>query len=341
MEYLKLIKEILAVLSATPLPTIIGIVGLVILVASFAAIKIKPFEVKPRRKVLTTPLVIGAILVAVAILLYSTAPQTLPPTQTPTTTPTVTEPVLSSPTVASSPIASSTIGVTASETPTRTPTSTVEPSSTPTATPLPPTLTPTPRILFQENFLDNKHRWQLISQPRGPQTPGIETNIYGGKFVVSVDCPASYTAATCNVNVPVPYVVIKDFFMEFETSVKRRSQEANIIIGVQFRRTDASYYWFQYKEYGTFLFSLILKGKTLPLSEETLDPSIRTDVGSVNKIGVYAKDSGYNLLANGAELIQVEDGNINQAGDLYIKFHVARNNSATIELDNLIIREIP
>jgi hypothetical protein len=136
-------------------------------------------------------------------------------------------------------------------------------------------------------------------------------------------------------------MILKDFSMEFETSVKRSSEQANVIIGVQYRRAGASYYWFQYKDYGTFLFSLILKGKTLNLSDEIVDPNINTDVGSVNKMGVYAKGGDYILYANGAELVRVEDGNIDQAGDLYIKFHVARNNSATIELDNLVIRDAP
>jgi hypothetical protein len=345
MEYLKLIKEILAVLSVTPLPTIILIAGLAFLITSLAVIKLKPFEIKPRRKIINTPLVIGAVLVAIAVLLYSFTP-VLPPTGgTPTTTPTQTEPaepaepVVSTPTVFPSP----TPVVTASPTATDTPTPTIEPSPTPTETPLPPTPTPTPTpvIIFQENFTDNQHRWQLISQPGDSQAPGIETIIYGGKLVVSVDCPAAYRSITCNVNIPVPRVTIQDFHMEIETSVKRRTDEANTIIGVQFRRTDANYYWFQYKEYGAFLFSLILKGKALSLADETLDSSINTYRGAVNKIGVYAKGSDYILSANGSELIRVEDGNINQPGDLYIKFHVARNNSATFEVDNLIIRDVP
>ena len=331
---MELLKDILTVLSDTPLPTIVVVAGLVILIISFAEVKSKPFQIKPRKKVLNTPFIIGAVLVAVAILLYSFTPQGQPPAETPTVTPTQTEPVVSTPTITATP----TTVVPATETPTVTPTPTNTP--TPTLTPT-PTPTPTPQILFQENFLDNKRRWQLISQPRGPQTPRIETNIYGGKFVVTVDCPATYPGATCNVNVPVPYAAIKDFFMEFETSVKRSSEQANVIIGVQYRRTNASYYWFQYKDYGTFLFSLILKGKTLNLSEETVDPNIHTDIGSVNKIGVFAKGGEYVLYANGAELVRVEDGNIDQPGDLYIKFHVARNNSATIELDNLIIRDVP
>jgi hypothetical protein len=334
MELLNVIKDILTVLSDTPLPTIIVVAGLVILFLSFAEIKSKPFQIKPRNKVLNAPLIVGAVLVAAAILLYSFAPQGQPPAETPTVTPTQTEPVVSTPTVTARPTTA--VPTTEMHTPSPTPTDTPTPTLTPTPTP-----TPTPRILFQENFLDNKRRWQLISQPRGPQTPGIETNIYGGKFVVTVDCPAAFTGATCNVNVPVPYAAIKDFFMEFETSVKRSSDEANVIIGVQYRRTNASYYWFQYKDYGTFLFSLVLNGKSLNLSEEIVDPNINTDIGSVNKIGIYARDGEYLIFANGAELIRVEDGNISQAGDLYIKFHVARNNSATIELDNLVIRDVP
>jgi hypothetical protein len=331
---MELLKDILTVLSDTPLPTIVVVAGLVILIISFAEVKSKPFQIKPRKKVLNTPLIVGAVLVAVAILLYSFAPQGQPPAGTSTLTPTQTEPAVSTPTDTATP----TTPIPATEAPTPTP----EPTDTPTPTLTPtPTPTPTPHILFQENFLDNKRRWQLISQPRGPQTAGIETNIYGGKFVVTLDCPAGYKAATCTVNVPVPYTAIKDFFMEFETSVKRSSDEANVIIGVQYRRTNASYYWFQYKDYGTFLFSLVLKGKTLNLSEEIVDPNINTNVGSVNKMGVYAKGGDYILFANGAELVRVEDGNIDQAGDLYIKFHVARNNSATIELDNLVIRDVP
>ncbi len=337
METLKLIKEILTVISGTPLPTIIVVAGLIILFTSFAELKSKPFQIKPRRIVSNTPLIVGSVLVAIAIWLYSFSPQGQPPTETPTITPTQTEVVVSSPTVQAAP----TTVVPATETPSSTPTPTVEPSPTLTLTPLPPTPTPTPKIFFQENFLDNKRRWQLISQPGSPQIPRIDTNIYGGKFVVSVACPAAYKAATCNVNVPVPNVTLKDFFMEFETSVKRSSEQANVIIGVQYRRTDASYYWFQYKDYGTFLFSLVLKGKTLNLSEETVDANINTDVGTVNKIGVYAKGGEYALYANGAELFRVEDGNIDQPGDLYIKFHVARNNTATIELDNLVIRDVP
>jgi len=331
---MELLKDILTVLSDTPLPTIVVVAGLVILILSFAEVKSKPFMIKPRKKVLNTPLIIGAVLVAVAILLYSFAPPAPSTTETPTITPTQTELVVSSPTAQATP----TTAVHATETPTSTPT----PTNTPTPT-LTPTLTPTPtpQILFQENFLDNKRRWQLISQPGGPGIPRIDTNIYGGKFVVSISCPVTYKAATCNVNVPVPNVTLNDFFMEFETAVKRSSEEANVIIGVQYRRTNASYYWFQYKDYGTFLFSLVLKGKTLNLSEETSDPNINTGIGSVNKIGVYSKGGEHVLFANGAELIRVEDGNINQAGDLYIKFHVARNNSATIELDNLVIQDVP
>jgi hypothetical protein len=342
LEYLKLIKEILAVLSVTPMPTIILIAGLAFLITSSALVKVKPFEIRPRRKMLNKPLVIGAVLVVIAVLLYSFAPVIPSTGGTPTITPTQTEPaepVVSTPTVFTSP----TPVVTASPTPTDTPTPTIEPSPTPTETPLPPTPTPTPTpvIIFQENFTDNQHRWQLISQPGDSQTPGIDMIIYGGKLVVSIDCPAAYRSITCNVNIPVPDVTIQDFLVEFETGVKRRSDEANTIIGVQFRRTDTNYYWFQYKEYGAFLFSLILKGKALSLADETLGPNIYTHRGAVNKIGIYAKGSDYILSANGSELIRVEDGNINQAGDLYIKFHVSRNNSATFEVDNLIIRDVP
>ena len=336
MEALKLIKEFL---SDTPLPTIIAVVGLAALVISFAEIKFKPFVIKVRPKLLRTPLVIGAILVGIAIVLYSFTSPGPPPGEV--TTPTQTELVASSPTVQASPSPPVTPSETPVVAPTNTPSPTIEPTPTLTPTPLPPTPTPTPKILFQDTFIDNKNRWQLISQARGPTTPGIETNIYGGKFVITVDCPATYKAATCAANIPVPYVMVKNFYMEFETSIKRMSQEANVIIGVQYRRSDASYYWFQYKDYGTFLFSLILKGKTLPLSEETLSPSINTDSGAVNIIGVYAKDSTHILYANGTELVKVEDGNLSQAGGLYIKFHVARNNSATIELDNLTIRDTP
>jgi hypothetical protein len=218
------------------------------------------------------------------------------------------------------------------------PTQTV--TTTMTSTPLPtdtqtPTLTFTPtidsttsKVLLEDDFTDNSNKWLIQNDEI------IKSKVIGARYTVTVDCPLSYKYFYCGSYILVPKVLPKDVQLEVDATIRTQKPVTDVQIIFQFRRNGGNSYNIYYGSSGEYNVNIVNNGSQDRLAETTPIVDYTPDV--VNRYGFYVKDSIIKPLFNGQELISVQDGNINQAGMVYIVISVSKGGLAIIELDNFL-----
>lgn len=186
------------------------------------------------------------------------------------------------------------------------------------------------KVLLQDDFIDNRNGW-LIQKEQG-----IESSIIGGKYKHTVSCPSSYESFYCGNYFLVPNLSAKDLQFELEATIKNISPGAEVMIAFQLRRNAGNYYTVYFRSVGRYTVNIIYNGSVNKLLEDTTIPNFSPNTDTMNRYGFYAKGTLIKPLFNGQELLLVEDGNITQAGSVYIAIFVSRGGSAIVELDNVI-----
>lgn len=118
--------------------------------------------------------------------------------------------------------------------------------------------------------------------------------------------------------------------------MKNISPGAEVMIAFQFRRNAGNYYTVYFRSIGKYTVNIVYNGSVDKLLEDTTIPSFSPNTDSTNRYGFNAIGTLFKPLFNNQELLSVEDGNINQAGSVYIAIFVSRGGSAIVELDNVI-----
>jgi len=108
------------------------------------------------------------------------------------------------------------------------------------------------------------------------------------------------------------------------------------MIAFQLRRNAGNYYTVYFRSIGKYTVYIVYNGSVNKLLEDTTIPSFSPNTDTTNRYGFYAIGTLLKPLFNSQELLSVEDGNINQAGLVYIAIFVSRGGSAIVELDNVI-----
>ncbi|NOH04205.1 MAG: hypothetical protein HND47_20640 [Chloroflexi bacterium] len=202
---------------------------------------------------------------------------------------------------------------------------------------LTPTLTTTDsiapgNILLQDDFIDNRNDWLLLD------TQFIKSNILGGKYKHTINCPKEYEAFYCGHYFLVPNLVHKDFQFEIESALIEVSpSNAEVMIAFQFRRNNNNYYDVYFRNIGMYTVNISNNGSLNKLLENTALDGFNQNLNTTNRYGFSAVNSTITPIFNGTQLLTVEDGNLNQAGSVYLVIFVARGSSAIIEMDNLLV----
>ena len=217
-----------------------------------------------------------------------------------------------------------------------TPTAILFDTLTPTLA-LTPTVSPTAqtkRILFEEDFIDNRNNWI---------TGTGSAYIAAGKYTYSVDCPTTYSSHYCGTYLHIPFTLPKDFHLEIDTTVSEFSENANFAIGFQFRRNPGNsdhYYINYFITDNYYVLNAAYSSDVLEIIPKTQFDFIDQGLKVANRFGIEVKDYTFTPLVNGVRLLEGEDGNLPNAGDAYIVIYLERGGSATIEFDNLVIQEV-
>lgn len=211
---------------------------------------------------------------------------------------------------------------------------TLLPIDTQTPTSAPTTVNIVSSVLLQDDFIDNRNGWLLLNEQF------IKSNIIGGKYKHIITCPLEYDAFYCGNYFLVPSLSSKNLQFELAATIKDIStSDGEVMIAFQLRRNDSSYYSVYFRSLGQYTVNIIQNGSLAKLLEHTTIPDFSPNTDTVNHYGFSAIDTLITPLFNSQGLLSVEDGNINQAGSVYIAIFVSRGSSAIVELDNLVVTD--
>ncbi|NPV56866.1 MAG: hypothetical protein HPY76_09405 [Anaerolineae bacterium] len=204
---------------------------------------------------------------------------------------------------------------------------TISPSVNETPT---PTVTSIANVILQDEFIDNRNDWFLQNDQ------DTTTNITGGKYKQTTNCPQTTEGSYCLAYIPVPGFSSRDLQFEIDVEIKSLSPGADVMIPFRFRINDGNYYLINFRSTGKYTAGAFLDGKTHLLLEQTTIPGYNTTTETTYRYGFKVIDTLITPLFNGQELLSIEDGNINTTGSALIAIFVSKGGSAHIELDNLL-----
>ena len=191
---------------------------------------------------------------------------------------------------------------------------------------------PESKMLFEDTFIDNRNNWYVAS---------IYPNIAGGKYTHKVTCPADYGSYYCGTYLEIPFTPPKNFREEIDITILESSVNANIAVGFQLRRNNQDHYYILYFITDRFYqLSIVYNRSELKLIPNVSSDLIENGLGITNRFGVELEDTFITPIINGQEMLQVEDGNLPNTGKTYLILFISRGHSATLELDNFIVREV-
>jgi len=196
------------------------------------------------------------------------------------------------------------------------------------------TIAPDDSVLLQDNFIDNRNDWLI------QDSPDIQSEIAGGKYSNSINCPLSNTPETCSFHLSGPSISAKDFQLEIDVAISKNKPDGQVYFGIDFRRIDEFYYVIYFRDNLGFM-NLVQNTGLNSLIKEATAPTIDITDGAVNRYGFIANGTQFELLANGQSFATVQDGSINRAGRIYFLLIVSDGVKAKIDLDNLVINRIP
>jgi hypothetical protein len=84
--------------------------------------------------------------------------------------------------------------------------------------------------------------------------------------------------------------------------------------------------------------------KVTPLETDKIIPNLNLKTGEENIFTLVVDESNFVLYENGQEIYKMpQDSNITSAGEIYLGFFLPdrKNNYAKLEIDRIIISEIP
>lgn len=215
------------------------------------------------------------------------------------------------------------------------PISTTTPSSIPTTQPtstMPPKLIE-PTILMQDDFLDNRNGW--LEQ----NTEEIQSAIFGGTYNHTIVCSARYISNYCGHYFLVPNIAAKDFNLQIDSVIKEIKPRTDVVIGFNIRRKGNNYYQIYFHLTGQITMKLAYNENLNNLYDGLQLPDTKFGLDIINRYGVLASDTEFKLFTNGKLIGRVDDGNLNQPGEIYIVILISKDGSTTLELDNLLITE--
>jgi hypothetical protein len=204
---------------------------------------------------------------------------------------------------------------------------------TPSALTVTPASTPLPigRILFRDEFIDNKNKWYV---------KGDEAKIIAGKYTHKISCPSDYASNYCGVYVDVPYSPPKNFRIEIDVAILETSTDADVAIGFQLRRSGRDHYYLNYFiTQGFYYLGIASRGSTNLIIREKSTDVINRDIGAINRLGIRMHDFMITPIINGQAMESGEDGTLNNPGKLLLVMLISRGSSVTMEFDNILIQE--
>jgi hypothetical protein len=93
---------------------------------------------------------------------------------------------------------------------------------------------------------------------------------------------------------------------------------------------------------GTVSISLSGGSSSGMLVDEKFSTSILQGLNETNHYRILVKDSIFIVYANGQEVARVEDGNNSSSGEIQFTWQSNQNNNqGAVEIDNMVIQEVP
>ncbi|MCJ7537195.1 MAG: hypothetical protein MUO57_16830 [Anaerolineales bacterium] len=220
------------------------------------------------------------------------------------------------------------------------PTEAPPPKEVPTATLLPsPTPTPTPELVEGDPA-------QILGEPDGVDTFDTKTNwtLFDNECFKSEITNGVYRMTAKGVEGVICWEVswpqIENFYVD--TTVYMPDEcNANDRFGMLFRAPD-NYRGYQYGLTCDGKYSLTSWDgeKTTVLVEPTQSDVINVGLDAVNRLGVAAHGSVYNLYVNGTYLTEVVDTTFTETGKLGYFVRASTSNGFVVEYDNLAVWQL-
>jgi uncharacterized protein YraI len=219
--------------------------------------------------------------------------------------------------------------------PTQAVTATSAPLPTPTILPPTPTLVPIQgdpaTILGKPSGFDDfnsANNWTTFDNNC------FSNEVTGGQFVMTAKGLKGVVCWT------ISWPLVQNFYIE-TTVVMPTTCDLNDRFGLLFRAPDNNQgYLYGYTCNGQFSLSIWNGSQSIVLIKPTSNPAILTGPGAINRMGLQAFGSTYDLFANGQFLAEVQDSTYVDPGKIGYFVQAATDQPFTVRYDNLSVWQL-
>jgi hypothetical protein len=184
-------------------------------------------------------------------------------------------------------------------------------------------------ILLQESFNSNDREWTILEYEA--DFGFYSANIVNGRYRLSREA----TEAGFNWEEPATIGEFDNFIVTLEASPTKDSDPFRY--GLVFRSNPIGFYTFELSNEGDFRVRANDQDGWHVLVEPTAMPTIKND--EANQLAVQADGPILTFFINGAEATTVEDTRFS-SGKVAVLIDVEAENSASVDYDNFIVREL-
>lgn len=193
------------------------------------------------------------------------------------------------------------------------------------------------RILFQENFDDNRHGWTLKSKADDYSTD--EASLVAGQFRRSLTAKRDVLWQES-----VPNLRVADFYFSLAATLRETTAapgDANV--SVIFRKDrQGNFYRVRFDNNGRYIVALKQNGDWHILQDWRDSDAFRLEPDVTNRFAVRATGHTFTIYANDQELTTFVDDTLPDAGRIDLGMGLDKaGDSLTVDFDDILITDAP
>ena len=204
-------------------------------------------------------------------------------------------------------------------------------------------VSPTPNgFLFQDDFSSNAQGWRTKTQTSDEGDE--DSQVVDGKYRINLTAKQNYFVWLD----PIPNFSAKDFLFSIDVNILDTSATpGNLLTGFTIREADGisgKRYEFSFHNDNTYLIEVWPSSdyKSVKTISSGNLGAAKLEKGINNTFSIKADKSTFTFYINGNEINSFTDTTINEAGGITLWIIMDESGqSATVEFDNLTVKEIP